>query len=506
MAFNKNSSNLDNIPNPGQSGQPAFKAAYTPSSQGGAANMAYRNQSGHGNATDPTSYSRQNPVYSTANKKKGRGKKIALGVVAAVLVVLIGCGTAAAVWWNNINQELTHGTKTQEELDNIQDQLVPTVSYNEPFYMMLIGSDVRENSDEEGARSDTNILVRVDPTTNKVTMVSIPRDTMIDIDGYGTNKFNAAYNYGGAAAVIREGTQLTGINCSHYAEVNFDALINLVDTVGGIDVMVDERIDDTDADYWEDSAGYQHIVIEAGQQHLNGHQALVFARSRAYVDGDFTRTSNQRKVIEAIANKVLSLSVTEMPSVVQAAVKCVTTDMKAEEILSLANQFKNNGAITMYSALLPSITGDVNGTSYVFCDEDATEQMIKTVEEGGDPSSIKGSTSKLAQKYGVSGSSSSSSHSGNDLSGSSSSSSSGSSGTYAGNDYNSGSSGTYSGNGYSNGYSYGSGSSSGTYSNSSGTYGSTGSSTGTGTGTSNGYSAGTGTGSTSGGYSNGYNY
>ena len=69
--------------------------------------------------------------------------------------------------------------------------------------MMLIGSDKREGDDEGGARSDTNIVVRVDPTSNQATLVSIPRDTMIDIDGYGTNKFNAAYNYGGAAATIR---------------------------------------------------------------------------------------------------------------------------------------------------------------------------------------------------------------------------------------------------------------------------------------------------------------
>ena len=87
----------------------------------------------------------------------------------------------------------------------INDALKPEkdMTFTEPFYMILIGTDEAEDSTEDMHRSDTNIVVRIDPAKNQATMVSIPRDTKIDIDGYGTNKFNAAYAYGGAAGRSR---------------------------------------------------------------------------------------------------------------------------------------------------------------------------------------------------------------------------------------------------------------------------------------------------------------
>ena len=485
MAFhkNRNSQATGNIP-PEQS---AYRPVYTPGSQGKVANNVFHNHQGS------TQYSRQNPAYATQSARKSkRGKHIALGVLAAVLVVAIGCGAAFAVWYGNVQNTLNRGDKTEEEILAINDELQPVTSYDEPFYMLLIGSDKREGeSDEDGARSDTNIVVRIDPSKNQATLVSIPRDTMIDIDGYGTNKFNAAYNYGGAASTIREATQLTGVGISHYAEVNFNSLVGLVDAVGGVDVMVDERIDDPDADGTVDNPDWEHIVIEAGMQHLDGDAALTFARSRQYTDGDFTRTSNQRKLIEALVNKVLALPATELPGVIQAAAQCVTTDMNVSDIISLARQFKDGGDLTMYSAMVPSITGYVDGVSYVFADEDALAKMMKVVDEGGDPSGITGTTSKLAQEKMASSSSSGTSsgtgtstsgtgqYAGNDYdtgggvggiysnSGSSTYSGSSSSGGYSSSSYGYSDSNSYSGSGYDSGYSSGSG----TSSSGSGTYG-----------------------------------
>ncbi len=360
----------------GSASSGAYRSAFKPGSQGRSANNAFGRQSAVGQ------YSRNNPAYSKKAKKMGRGKKIAIGVFAAVLIAVVGGGSAFALWINSINDQLNRGTKTEEELTALQDVLAPPTSYSEPFYMMLIGSDKRENSDEMGARSDTNIAVRVDPSNGLITLVSIPRDTMTDVDGYGTQKFNAVYNYGGAPATIREANQLLGIEISHYAEVNFEELVALVDAVGGVDVVVDEYIDDPDAG---------NIVIPEGEQHLDGEAALVFSRSRAYADGDFTRTANQRKLISALVEKVLALPVTELPGVIQKAAQCVTTDMSVSDIVSLAQQFKEKGDLTIYSGMVPSTTGYVGETSYVFTDETALRQMMRVVEEGGDPSTVEAS-------------------------------------------------------------------------------------------------------------------
>ena len=256
------------------------------------------------------------------------------------------------------------------------------------IFLRMIGTDEAEDSVDETHRSDTNIVVRVDPVNNQATMVSIPRDTKIEIDGYGTNKFNAAYSYDGAAGAIREANELLGIQISHYAEVNFGKLKDLVDAVGGVDVVVPERIDDPDADGTSAHPEWPRVIIEEGEQHLDGNQALVFARSRAYVDGDFTRTANQRKLIMAIVNKVLALNTAELLGAVQAAANCVTTDLAVGDIAALAQQFQDDGDLTIYSAMVPSTTAMIGDVSYVINDPVATKEMMKLVEAGEDPSSV----------------------------------------------------------------------------------------------------------------------
>ncbi|WP_253904746.1 LCP family protein [Adlercreutzia sp. ZJ473] len=337
-------------------------------------------------SNDSAQYSRKNPGYSRAARRRtGRGKKIALCILAAVLVVAIGGASAFAIYLDSVNTKLKHGTKTSDEIIAIDDVLRPTSSFDEPFYMMLIGSDMRENSDEMGARSDTNILVRVDPSNDQVTMVSIPRDTKIELAGYGTSKFNAIYNFEGAAGVISEAKKLLGVDISYYAEVNFGKLVDLVDAVGGVDVEVEELIDDPDADRPESG---RHIVLQEGFQHLNGEEALVFARCRAYVDGDFTRTANQRKLIEAIVDKVLSAPITSLPGIIEKTSDCVTTNLSVTDIIALAQQFKSDGGLTIYSSMAPSQTQMIDEISYVINDAEATKEMMAAVEAGEDPNTV----------------------------------------------------------------------------------------------------------------------
>lgn len=329
-------------------------------------------------ASAQNQYSRNNPAYSSRAKKSSRGKKVALAIVLALILVVGGVGGAAALIMGGIDQSLA-GNKTDAEMQEIQDALVPTTTFDKPFYMMLIGSDAREDADEEGQRSDTAILARVDAPQGIVTLVSIPRDTKITIDGYGTQKFNAAYAYNGAAGTIKEASELCNVDISHYAEINFTKLIELVDVVGGVEVDVPEIIDDPDAG---------PIVIQAGPQTLNGEAALVFARSRAYADGDFTRTSNQRLLIEALMNKVLSLPATELPAVIQRAAECVTTDLRSTDLLSLASQLQSAESLTMYSAMVPSDVDMIDGISYVITNTTGLKKMMDIVDEGGDPSTV----------------------------------------------------------------------------------------------------------------------
>ncbi len=333
-----------------------------------------------------------------ANPPKTRMKKrnIAIAIVASALaIVAIGCGVASA-FLNNVSKDLNQGDKTEQEVEDIKRVLPQEKKEaSEPFYMLLLGSDKREGDPSMGQRSDTNIVARVDPANNTVILISIPRDTKIQIDGYGTNKFNAAYAFEGTAGAIKAANELLDIEISHYAEVSFTELVGLVDAVGGVDIDVDTRINDTKADLDSDN---NHVILEEGPQHLNGTQALSYARSRQFVDGDFTRTSHQRQLVGAIVQKVVSLPLTDLPGVIEKGAKCVTTDLTIAELLDLAQQFEDPQNLKVYSAMVPSTTANIGGVSYVINDAEATKEMMALVEKGENPGEI---VSKLSTQEAI---------------------------------------------------------------------------------------------------------
>lgn len=324
-------------------------------------------------------------------KKKRSVRKVILGILIALLVLGGGTAAAATLYINQLNNAI--GIQDQEQAMAIDEVLSPVVS-DEPFYMMIIGSDTR--NDDAGQRSDTNIVARIDPATTTVTLISIPRDTAIDIDG-SVEKFNAAYNYDGAQGAIEAANELLGVKMSHYVEVDFSGLVDLIDQVGGVEVDVPMRIEDADA------GG----TIEAGVQTLDGEDALVFARSRSYTTGDFQRSTNQRILIEAFMNKVMDIPATELPGLVKKVAKCITTDMSLNDILGYVQMFQDANNLTVYSAMVPSTTADHNGVSYVVCNVASLQEMMRVVNEGGDPSTVVTdetiTSSKEAEELGESG-------------------------------------------------------------------------------------------------------
>ncbi len=329
------------------------------------------------------SYSRTSGGYSVAAKKTGmsKKKKAIMIVLISILVILLGSGTAFGLYIMHLNDSLTKGDKSDDELMKINEALASyNTSLDDVFYMMLMGSDTRDKSVEGYGRSDSNIVARVDPKEHKVTLLSIPRDTKIEIPGYGTQKFNAAYAFNGPAGAIEAAEDLLDIEITHYAEVSFNDLANLVDAVGGVTVENESKIDNKKCD-WDGN----HYVIEEGTQHLSGGAALTFARNRDYPDGDFTRQKHQRMVIEAIANEVLNAPLTSIPGIIEAAIDCVVTDLDVMDIIGLAQNFANADELTMYSCMLPSYTKTIKGISFVINDEEKTAEMMKVFKEGGDP-------------------------------------------------------------------------------------------------------------------------
>lgn len=306
-----------------------------------------------------------------AARKKSRGKKIALGIAAALAVVIIGAGTAAALYLNNINSTIQSMDETEKM--ELTEQLAPPKATDGSYYVGIFGSDARKG--ETASRSDVTMLARIDPDKGVVDLVSVPRDTMIDIEGHGTQKINAAYAFGGPSEAVKTLSTFAGVPITHYVEVHFEELQDVVNELGGIQVNVPEG-------FYSDTSG---LTIEAGEQTLDGAQALAFARERhATRAGDFSRAQAQRMIIEAIVEKVLDASPTEIPGIVESLARCVTTDYSVSDLVSLALTFKDNG-LTMYSAACPSYTLNQDGISYVGTQYKEWQDMMRRVDAGLDP-------------------------------------------------------------------------------------------------------------------------
>ena len=234
----------------------------------------------------------QDIIRVRKKRKKHSGRKALLIALAVIVCVFGVVGGAAALYFNSINQALSFDDK--ETIESLKSVLEPVAVDDEkgeqPYYVLVLGSDAREG--DTASRSDVIILTRVDPGSGLITMVSIPRDTMVEIEGHGRQKINAAYAYGGAAGAVEAVSSFAGVPISHYAEIHFEELEELVDMLGGVWVDVPVTNDET-------GSSNSGMRIEAGEQLLNGEQALAFARERyGYIRGDFQRADNQRILAE----------------------------------------------------------------------------------------------------------------------------------------------------------------------------------------------------------------
>ncbi|MBR3258613.1 MAG: LCP family protein [Eggerthellaceae bacterium] len=338
---------------------------------------------GRSHAARPSASARADRAISPSQETSSQKAKRVIRTVAITLLVLIIAGLlAVALYVMNFATQLgkefglANSELSQEEQMAITEILEPNEDILQPFYMMLLGSDRRSWNPSDSGRSDTAIIVRVDPQTYTVSMISIPRDTRVYIPGYWTTKFNAAYAYGGASLAIRTASQMTGISLQHFAEVNFQALIDLVDAIGGIDIYVPADVDDVKAG---------DTFIPKGWNHIDGEQALMLARTRDWIGSDFTRQAFQRQIIKAIINRVLELPATELTSVVKQAAGSILTDMNIGDLFQLALHFKDAEDITFYSANLPSRTQTIDGISYVVLVDEDVQKMLRLFVAGDDP-------------------------------------------------------------------------------------------------------------------------
>ena len=339
-------------------------------------------------------------AYADRRRKKRRGRALRV-VLVTLLVALVGVGAAAAAYIAHINSALSSNVS-----DDLRAQLSEPVQQSDPFYMLLLGVDKSEaraedwGGDASNFRSDTIILARIDAPAQKVTLVSIPRDTMVDMGEYGERKINDAYSIGQGAYMVETVEKFAGVSISAYAEVDFEQLVSIVDTIGGIEVTLPRAVQDELAD----------VDLPEGTQTINGAQALGLCRARhAYDDmggGDFYRAANQRMVIGAIVKKILQLDPVSMLNTVSQLAEGLTVyPFSVTDIVSLARQFQGFDVDTgFYSGQTPTNSTYMNNLWYEIPDEAAWTEMMERVDAGLPPYSDESQdfTAGVAGSIGVS--------------------------------------------------------------------------------------------------------
>jgi LCP family protein required for cell wall assembly len=224
---------------------------------------------------------------------------------------------------------------------------LPRWNGNERLNVLLLGIDQREG--EEGPwRTDTMMVLTLDPVTMSAGMLSIPRDLWVTLPGYDEqNRINNAHFYGDALGYPGGGPGLArdtvtwnlGVPVHFYVRINFTAFETLIDEIGGIDIYIPQTIDDP---YYPDEGyGYDPFYLKAGWQHLDGKTALRYARTRVTFGGDFDRGQRQQAVIMAVRDRVIKLDqlprlITRAPTLLKALGDALRTDMSLEQAVQLA--------------------------------------------------------------------------------------------------------------------------------------------------------------------------
>ena len=257
-----------------------------------------------------------------------KGKKIfaiIFGIILVLFLAVVGMG--AKLYWD-VSKSMD---KTYETVERSKKSQV-NLNNKEPFSVLLLGIDTGDDGRVEQGRSDTTIVATVNPRDKQTTLVSLARDTYVDIPGQGKqDKLNHAYAFGGASLAMDTVENYLNIPINHYVSINMAGLKELVNAVGGIEV-------NNNLTFSQD--GYDFTI---GKISLDGEQALSYSKMR-YEDpnGDYGRQERQRKVIEGIVQKVLSLdSVSNYQEILTAVSDNMKTDLSFDDMKKIALDYRS---------------------------------------------------------------------------------------------------------------------------------------------------------------------
>jgi polyisoprenyl-teichoic acid--peptidoglycan teichoic acid transferase len=306
--------------------------------------------------------------HEPAPKPKRYWWRFGLGSLVIVLAVAGATAASILLYVDSIATALSHHNVYKDKLNRYLSQ----VNGGEPENILILGSDKRANLEEDPGRSDTTILLRLDPDRNAIAVMSIPRDLKVEIPGFGTEKFNAAYTYGGPRLTLRVVKELTGLPINHVVNVDFLGFVRAVDAIGCVYTDVDRR-------YYHSNVGlppseqYSEINIKPGYQLLCGKKALQYVRYR-HTDTDLVRSARQQDFISSARERVpISKLVLGQNDLIDIFTKYTTSDISdAETMLQVLKLFIASRNAAIKEVHFPAELGP----SYVYASSEAIHEAV----------------------------------------------------------------------------------------------------------------------------------
>ncbi len=291
------------------------------------------------------------PKRKTKKKSKKMNKGLKIFFIILLILLIIAAAIGIGVY-SFIHGKLDKLNYAEIDTSNIGISQQADEKLKGYRTFAVFGVDSRgDNYDDDGNRSDSIILATLNQDTGEISMVSIYRDSYVDVDENGRtrlDKINHAFAYGGIENSLRSINKALDLNIREYIAVNFYALIDAVDALGGLDLNIenDERqvmnnvyIKELNEHLPTERPGYGRVenITHAGKQHVNGAQVLAYCRVRYTSGGDYKRTERMRTVINMLLDKVKGLSVGELNAFVDTMLPKVQTNVKSGDIIKLAS-------------------------------------------------------------------------------------------------------------------------------------------------------------------------
>ena len=239
----------------------------------------------------------------------------------------------------------------------------PSSEDSEKLTLLLMGVDRRDN---EAARADTIMVAFIDLESDRASLLSIPRDTYVEVPGHGRTKINHAHAYGGAELMTETVSGFLSVPVNKYAEIDFQGFVNVVDTLGGVTMDVEQRM------YYP----AEDIDLQAGEQRLDGEEALQYVRYRGR-EGDIGRIERQQKFMTVMTDQTISLgTVIKLPSLLKTVQENTETNLSFKELLGLAKIAGDVRSGSLETAMVPGEPVYINQVSYWRPYTEETQDMV----------------------------------------------------------------------------------------------------------------------------------